>query len=121
MPEISGNNLLKIGSQTYISAGNNYLYSNIQFVGTTSLTYTDFTTNIESDKFRDTYPLLSLESINLDNHEEFSNGFYRKVTPLDKKIIENNVTKGVLLYFPHSRYDHPETTFTWRTYRRGIR
>lgn len=110
MPEIDSGKLLKIGSKTYISPLKDYLYSNIKFAGIDEqeLTYTDFATNINSAQFSTQHPNLTLDGINLTSHSDYANGFYRKITPLDKSIIEKNINPNILIYFPHSRYDHPE-------------
>ena len=59
-------------------------------------------------QFSTQHPNLTLDGINLTSHSDYANGFYRKITPLDKSIIEKNINPNILIYFPHSRYDHPE-------------
>lgn len=108
MPEIENNKLLKIGSKTYISTGKDFLYTHISYQGTPNSNYTDFTTKIPAQTFRQTHPQIVLEGINLENSIEFKDGFYRKITPNDKQNVEKNLNDNVLMYFPHSRYDHPE-------------
>lgn len=108
MPEIENNKLLKIGSTSYITTGRDFLHTNIQFQGASNITYTDFTTRIKSNEFRGKYPQLSLEGINLDNRAEYNDGFFRKIAPSDETSIRSNLNNNILLYFPHSRYDHPE-------------
>lgn len=108
MPEIENGKLLKIGSTTYITTGKDFLHTNIQFQGISNITYTDFTTRIKSNEFRDKYPQLHLEGINLDNRAEYNDGFFRKIAPSDETSIKSNLNNNILLYFPHSRYDHPE-------------
>lgn len=108
MPEINKEKLLKIGTTTYISPKEDFLYTNIEYNGIKTLTYTDFTTKLLANSFRTTHPELSLTGIDLDNPNEFSDGFYRKITPSDKNDIGNELNSNVLMFFPHCRYDHPE-------------
>jgi len=108
MPEIENNKLLKIGSKTYISTGKDFLHTHIIYHGTPILNYTDFTTKISAETFRQIHPQIVLEGINLDNSKEYKNGFYRKTSPNNKQDIEKNLNDNILMYFPHSRYDHPE-------------
>jgi Predicted ATP-binding protein involved in virulence len=110
MPEIDSNKLLKVGSTTYISPLKDYLYSNVKFTGINGqeFTYTDFATKINSTQFRTQHPNLTLDGINLASPSDYADGFYRKVIPSDKNIIKENTNSNILIYFPHSRYDHPE-------------
>lgn len=110
MPEIDSNKLLKVGSTTYISPLKDYLYSNIKFAGINGqeLTYTDFATKVNSTQFRTIHPNLTLDGINLGSSSDYADGFYRNIIPSDKNIIRENINSNILIYFPHSRYDHPE-------------
>lgn len=108
MPEIGNGKLLKIGTTTYISPRKDYLYTHIVYEGLKTFTYTDFATKLPVENLRVVYPDLSLSGINIDKPQEISDGYYRKITPVDRNGISNELKSNVLIFFPHCRYDHPE-------------
>ncbi|TAD96035.1 MAG: hypothetical protein EAZ97_14655 [Bacteroidetes bacterium] len=108
LSEVKSNKYLKLGSKSYIKSGKEYSFSKITLSDHDNIGhYIDFASNKSGKDILQSNPELNNVLIGLNTSEPkfqeygFAKQFFRNTLSLN--ILENNV----LIFLPHSRYDHP--------------
>lgn len=103
IPELGNNDdYLKVLSPQYISYGKDFSYIEVEFHSTTNITYKSYVTTLSIEELKKKEPSLADAGFLLDNKSE------KIIITKDNENLYPIWNTGVLLYFPHSRYDHPK-------------
>lgn len=100
--DVSGQNYYRLGSQNYVSAGENFSYTKIIYDDNSG--YTDLMV-IDYDKFKQTFNPSDYSDIDITDAEFKRNGFFTKTHKPSVNVFEQEI----FLYFPVDRYYIP----TW--------
>jgi predicted ATP-binding protein involved in virulence len=106
--EVMPNKYLKLGSKSYIKSGKNYSFCKVTLSESEKVGYyMDFTSHQSGkDILKSNSELPKLLNMLNTSHSNFQeNGFAKQlvINSLSLNVLDNNV----LIFLPHSRYDHP--------------